>query len=114
MRILDLRGARLSSRNVRELAPRAALDISEACRQIQPLIDDVEQFGAEAVVRATEKFDGFTPSSLVVSQEEIDAAVAGLDADLRVAIETAIERVRAVSVNSLSRPSVTNFEPGAK
>nr|MBP6042953.1 histidinol dehydrogenase [Rhodoluna sp.] len=42
------------------------------------------------------------------------AAVAGLDADLRVAIETAIERVRAVSVNSLSRPSVTNFEPGAK
>lgn len=114
MRILDLRGAQLSSRNVRELAPRAALDISEACHQIQPLIDDVEQFGAEAVVRATEKFDGFSPSSLLVSQEEIDAAVAGLDADLRVAIETAIERVRAVSIDSLSQPSVTNFEAGAK
>lgn len=114
MRILDLRGARLSSTNIKDLAPRAALDISEACRQIQPLIDDVEQFGAEAVVRATEKFDGFTPSSLVVSQEEIDAAVEGLDADLREAIETAIERVRAVSIDSLSQPSVTNFEAGAK
>ena len=114
MRILDLRGVQLAANTVRQLAPRAALDIDEAARQVQPLIDDVKQFGVEAVIRATEKFDGFTPSSLLVAQEEIDTAVAGLDADLRIAIETAIARVRAVSVNSLSRESETTFEAGGK
>ena len=114
MRILDLRGAQLSLKELAELAPRAALDISEAAIQIQPLIEDVRQFGADAVIRATEKFDGFTPSSLLVSQDEIDAAVSGLDASLRTAIETAIERVRSVSIDSLSRPSETHFEAGGK
>jgi histidinol dehydrogenase len=114
MRILDLRGAQLSLKEVAELAPRAALDISEAAIQIQPLIEDVRQFGADAVIRATEKFDGFTPSSLLVSQDEIDAAVRGLDAALRTAIETAIERVRAVCNDSLAHPSETHFEAGGK
>lgn len=114
MRILDLRGAQLSQKELAELAPRAALDISEAAVQIQPLIEDVRQFGADAVIRATEKFDGFTPSSLMVSQDEIDAAVRGLDSGLRSAIETAIERVRAVSNDSLSHPSETHFEAGGK
>ncbi len=114
MRILDLRGAQLSQKELAELAPRAALYISEAAVQIQPLIEDVRQFGAGAVVRATEKFDGFTPSSLMVSQDEIDDAVRGLDAGLRRAIETAIERVRAVSIDSLSHPSETHFEAGGK
>ncbi len=114
MRILDLRGAQLSQKELAELAPRAALDISEAAVQIQPLIEDVRQFGADAVIRATEKFDGFTPSSLMVSQDEIDDAVRGLDSGLRSAIETAIERVRAVSIDSLSHPSETHFEAGGK
>lgn len=114
MRSIDLRATQISLSAVRQLAPRAALDISEAARQVQPLIDDVEQHGADAVIRATEKYDGFTPSALFVSQEEIDEAVAGLDADLRTAIETAIQRVRAVSIDSLSHSSQTTFEAGGK
>lgn len=114
MRIIDLRGVSLSAKKVRELAPRAALDIAEAARQIQPLIDDVKHNGADAVIRSTQKFDGFTPSSLMVTQDEIDAAVAGLDSHLRKAIETAIDRVRVVSVNSLPSESETVFEPGGK
>lgn len=114
MRILDLRGTQLSLAAVRLVAPRAALDIEEAARQVQPIIEDVEQFGAAAVIRATEKYDGFTPSSLLVAQHEIDAAVDGLNADLRAAIETAIERVRAVSIDSLSQSAETKFEAGGK
>ena len=114
MRSIDLRGTQISLSAVRQLAPRAALDISEAARQVQPLIDDVEQHGADAVIRATEKYDGFRPTALLVSQEEIDAAVAGLDADLRTAIETAIQRVRTVSIDSLSQSSQTTFEAGGK
>ena len=114
MRSIDLRGTQISLSAVRQLAPRAALDISEAARQVQPLIDDVEQHGADAVIRATEKYDGFRPIALLVSQDEIDAAVAGLDADLRTAIETAIQRVRTVSIDSLSQSSQTTFEAGGK
>ena len=114
MRSIDLRGTQISLSAVRQLAPRAALDISEAARQVQPLIDDVEQHGADAVIRATEKYDGFRTTALLVSQEEIDAAVAGLDADLRTAIETAIQRVRTVSIDSLSQSSQTTFEAGGK
>jgi histidinol dehydrogenase len=50
----------------------------------------------------------------MVSQDEIDDAVRGLDSGLRSAIETAIERVRAVSIDSLSHPSETHFEAGGK
>lgn len=114
MRSIDLRGTQISLSAVRQLAPRAALDISEAARQVQPLIDDVEQHGADAVIRATEKYDGFRPTALLVSQDEIDVAVAGLDADLRTAIETAIQRVRTVSIDSLSQSSQTTFEAGGK
>lgn len=114
MRSIDLRGTQISLSAVRQLAPRAALDISEAARQVQPLIDDVEQHGADAVIRATEKYDGFRPTALLVSQDEIDVAVAGLDADLRTAIETAIQRVRTVSIDSLSQSSQTTFEAGGQ
>ena len=97
IRTLDLRGKRLSAVEVRDLLPRASLDIDQAAEQIRPLIDDIKSRGLAAVIEVSQKFDGFNPEPIFVAQKEIDAAVAQLDSNLRSAIEESIERVRKVS-----------------
>ena len=109
IRTLDLRGRTSSPSEIRNLVPRASLNIAEALRQIEPLVEDIRQRGAVAVREAIAKFDGFTPADLWVSSQEIETATANLDSQLRSAIETAIARVRKVSEAALPSDSATAF-----
>ena len=101
IRTLDLRGQSLSAAQIRSLLPRASLDISQAAEQIRPLLESIESNGVSAVLEAAQKFDGFNPEPLMVSQAEIDSAVSALDPELRSAIEESITRVRKVSEATL-------------
>lgn len=114
MRVLDLRGKSLSSIELNNALPRAAVDISKAIEQIQPLLLDVKNRGTEAVVDVALKFDGVDPQPLKVSPEELAAALGGLDAELRVSIEESIARVRAVSEANLPETIEVEFNQGAK
>ena len=109
IRTVDLRGQQTSPAQIRELLPRAALDISKAAAQIEPLIADVQLRGVNAVQDAAQKFDGFTPDPILVSDAEIAAAVDGLEPELRLAIEESIERVRKVSKDSMPSASKTHL-----
>ena len=113
IRTVDLRGQQTSPAQIRELLPRAALDISQAAAQIEPLIADVQSRGVNAVQDAAQKFDGFTPDPILVSDAEIAAAVDGLEPELRLAIEESIERVRKVSKDSMPSASKTQLGPDA-
>ena len=113
IRSLDLRGSKFSAVEVRKLVPRAALDISAAAKQIEPLIADVKARGVAAVAEASMKFDGFAPEPLWASKSEIADALANLDPVLRIAIETAINRVRLVSEQSMPVASSTALADGA-
>jgi len=48
---------------------------------IQAIINDVRKNGDEALRRYAEKFDGFTGAELLVTEEEISAALKSIDAD---------------------------------
>jgi histidinol dehydrogenase len=114
IRRLDLRGQQLSAANIRDLLPRASLDISQAVEQIRPLVDQIKTMGVPPVVAAAVKYDGFDPEPLLVSAEEIEAAVAALDQDLRLAIEESIARVRSVSEASLPNSVSVSLGDGAE
>lgn len=114
IRSLDLRGKQFSPAEVRRLVPRASLDIEQAAKQVEPLVADIKNRGIVAVSEASQKFDGFVPESFWVSQTELESAAANLDSQLRLAIETAISRVRVVSENAMPQSSVTAFASGAK
>lgn len=114
MRVVDLRGKSLDASIIRNLIPRASLDISQAAQQIQPLLQAISDKGLSAVIEATQKFDGFNPEPIWVSDLEIQTAVAALDPKLRVSIEESIERVSKVSRATLPEAAAVSLATGAK
>jgi len=114
MRVLDLRGQSFDADRVRTLIPRASLDIGQAAEQIRPLLQAIADQGLNAIVSAAQKFDGFDPQPLLVSEEEIASALKVLDPQLRKAIEESIERVTLVSKATMPKSSSVNLADGAK
>lgn len=90
---------------VREHLPRAEVSIESVAQGVQTLIDEVRNEGLGALKQHALRFDGVEPKSFLVQQEDLNRAVTSLDASLRSAIETAINRVRLVSESQLPTKS---------
>ncbi len=114
MRRLDLRGQSLTAQQVNQILPRAVSDIDAAVAAVEPIIQAVRQRGSEAVVEFAQKFDGLNPEPIRVTEKELTEALVGLDARLREAIETAIERVRQVSKANMPKPTTSHLAEGAE
>ena len=113
LRLLDLRESGFAAHEVNDLVPRATVDVDAALESVKPLIADVATRGLDAVVEVTLARDGVDPRPLLVSAEELGAAAAALEPSLRAAIETAIERVRAVSEANLPLDTTVELADGA-
>ncbi|SDP24430.1 histidinol dehydrogenase [Nakamurella panacisegetis] len=98
--------------NVRNMLPRAAIDVAAAVAAVAPLVDDVRKRGCPAVMEATEKFDGFRPASLRVPKEVIAAAVDALDPQVRAALLESIARTRIGHTAQVPTERVTQIAPG--
>ena len=96
LRTIDLRGARRSASELLSALPRPELDVEAAGAVVAPIIADVAERGLEAVLEATERIDGVRPEHVRVPRAALEQALAQLDPRIRSALETAIERVRAV------------------
>jgi len=112
---IDLRGRPASSLTRTELAgllPRAATDVETAVAQIRPLCEDVKRRGAEAVREYTARFDGVDLATTRVSARALDAALAGLDPQVRQALKEAIRRTRRVHGAQLPAETATQVTDG--
>ncbi len=110
---IDLRGADLSTARLRAALPRGGVDVEAALSTVRPIVDAVADRGAEAALEYGESFDGVRPSTVRVPTAELDAALAGLDRDVRAALEVAIERTRAVHADQRRSDVTTTLAPGA-
>ncbi|MET0863440.1 MAG: histidinol dehydrogenase [Nakamurella sp.] len=111
---IDLR-AGLSAMNARELRsvlPRAAVDIGSATASVAPLIDDVRQRGAAAVLDAAERFDGVRPVSLRVPDDVIVASLSAVTPAVRAALTESIRRARIGHTAQLPIEKVTEIAEG--
>ncbi|CAB4956062.1 unannotated protein [freshwater metagenome] len=113
MRRLDLRGRKLSVKDVTELLPRAVNDIETSLKSVLPIIDQVRDLGESALVELAQRFDEIDPRPIRVGQEELDRALAELAAPLREAIETAITRVRLVAETNMPKDTSVTLGTGA-
>ncbi len=115
IREIDL-SARLtsaSSRNeIRDLIPRATLDVAGAMRDVQGIIDQVRTGGVNALLDLGEKFDGIRPSSLRVNASDISSALANLDEKVKHALLLSIERIKKVHQEQLRDEKTVNVIPG--
>ena len=109
IRRIDLRGTNVEPRSV---LPRAAIDVEQATATVLPIIDDVRERGADAVLDWTERLDGVRPPCLRVPVSAIDAAVAALDPEVREALEEAIRRARLVHADQRRVDVTTVVVPG--
>jgi len=114
LRILDLRGKALTNQLVNAHVPRASVDISDAIKQISPLIEDVRTRGVDAVVQVTKERDGVDPNPLKVSAAELAQALETIPAELKSAIEESINRVFKVSRANLPANTSVALADGAQ
>ncbi|MGW4930367.1 histidinol dehydrogenase [Agromyces sp. NPDC004153] len=113
LRTIDLRGTRPSVSELLALVPRAAMDVSAAYDIARGLIEDVRRDGSVALLDQADRFDGGRPPTVRVPADELAAARDELAPDVRHAVESTIERVRAASAAQVPAPVVTRLGDGA-
>ena len=115
LRRIDLRGrppSSLSRTQLEGVLPRAATDVETAVARVRPICDDVRSRGADAVREYTARFDGVDLATTRVPRQALEAALAGLDPDVRAALEEAARRTRRVHGAQIPAEIVTRVTGG--
>jgi histidinol dehydrogenase len=110
---IDLRGAELTAARLRAALPRGGADVESVLSQVRPIVQAVAERGAEAALEYGASFDGVRPPGVRVPDAALEAALAGLDGDVRDALQVMIERTRAVHADQRRTDVTTVLGPGA-
>jgi len=113
LRRIDLRGTTLSAAGLRTALPRGGVDVDTVVPTVRPIIEAVAQRGAEAALEYGASFDGVRPERVRVPADQLAAALSELPADVRSALEVAIDRARAVHADQRRTDTTTTLAPGA-
>ncbi|MEN9953708.1 MAG: histidinol dehydrogenase, partial [Actinomycetota bacterium] len=112
MRVLEITGP-ITQDQIRDALPRASVSVEKALETVLPLIQDVKINSLSAILNQAERFDGVRTESVRVPQSTLDSSVSQLSPELRAAIETAIERVRNVSLAGVPQGFEVSLGEGA-
>ncbi len=110
--VTDLRTRSLGAAELTAALPRAELDVAAAAEAVRPVVEDVAARGAEAVLEASERFDGIRPAHLRVPGEAIERALEELDPAIRAALEESIARVRKADAAQVRPAESVEVVPG--
>lgn len=109
---LDLRGTAPTRARLRAELPRGGVDVDAVLAQVAPVVEDVRERGSASVMDLSERFDGVRPQSIRVPRVQLDKALAELEPDVRVALETSIDRARTVHAAQRRTDVTTEVVPG--
>ena len=107
IRTVDLRGKVLTKAGYLSELPRASLDVAEAMRLIEPILERVKNGNEADLIALAQEFDGVTPLSIRVPAAALHAALTALDPGIRAALELSIERVRKVHNDQVREDTTT-------
>ncbi len=107
IRTVDLRGRVLTKAGYQSELPRAALDVAEAMRLIEPILDRVKNGNEDDLIALAQEFDGVTPPSIRVPRAALESALASLAPGIRAALELSIDRVRKVHLDQVREEKTT-------
>src|SRR6476646_5620074 len=110
---IDLRNRSLSAAQLRAALPRGGVDVDAVVPKVRPIVDAVAGRGADAALEYGQSFDGVRPATVRVPAAELDAALTALHADVRAALQVAIDRARAVHADQRRTDTPTTLAPGA-
>ena len=76
-----------------QLSQRPTQSLEEIEKVVSPILDDIKLRGDAALFEYAEKFDKARISNLLVTEEEITAAIASIDVGLKNAIDIAYNNI---------------------
>lgn len=79
---------------------------------VSSVIEKVREEGDKALIELTEKFDGVTPDSIRVSEQEIEAASARLSEKMKQALEQAYKNISVFHKAQKPQPLRVETQPG--
>ncbi len=105
---------RLEARHAPDAGALRALVAQEAhvAGAVAAIVEDVRTGGDAALAGYVERFDATGGAPVRVSEEELDDALAALDADVRRGLEVAIANVGAVAAAGLGEPTEVRLPEG--
>ena len=112
MRLVDLRGQRLSKAGYSQAIPRAALDVAEAMKLVEPILLRVKNGTEEDLIALAQEFDRVTPPSIKVPRAELTKALEELDPAIRSALEISAQRIRKVHEDQRRSETTTKVVDG--
>jgi histidinol dehydrogenase len=110
---IDLRNRSMSAAQLRAALPRGGVDVDAVVPKVRPIVDAVAERGADAALEYGQSFDKVRPATVRVPVGELEAALTALDADVRTALQVAIDRARAVHADQRRTDTTTTLAPGA-
>lgn len=110
---IDLRHRTLSAAQLRAALPRGGVDVDAVVPKVRPIVDAIAERGAEAALEYGAQFDGIRPDAVRVPTAALHAALDELDADIRAALQVAIDRTRTVHADQRRTDTTTELAPGA-
>ena len=112
MRLVDLRGQRLSKAGYSQAIPRAALDVAEAMKLVEPILFRVKNGNEADLIALAQEFDRVTPPSIKVPRAELTKALKELDPAIRSALEISAQRIRKVHEDQRRSETITKVVDG--
>jgi histidinol dehydrogenase len=112
MRLVDLRGQRLSKAGYSQAIPRAALDVAEAMKLVEPILLRVKNGNEADLIALAQEFDRVTPPSIKVPRAELTKALKELDPAIRSALEISAQRIRKVHEDQRRSETTTTVVDG--
>ena len=112
MRLVDLRGQRLSKSGYNSAIPRAALDVAKAMKLVEPILARVKNGNESDLIALAKEFDGVAPLQIRVPREALTKALKELDPQIRTALEISAERIRKVHNDQRRTESITKVVDG--
>lgn len=110
---IDLRGTELTAARLRAALPRGGVDVESVLPEVRPIVAAVAERGAQAALEYGAAFDRVRPPAVRVPGAALEAALSGLDAEVRDALLVMIERTRAVHADQRRADVTTTLGPGA-
>lgn len=105
LRVIDLRGRKLTTSQLRRVIPRGGVSVASVVEKVAPIVSDIQHRGAEAALDYCEQFDGIRPDAVRVPEQALHDALEQLDPQVKHSIETSIARVRKVHAEQNQIPT---------
>jgi histidinol dehydrogenase len=108
----DLRSGLPARAELRDVMPRAEVNVDAVLEQVRPIVEAVARRGVDAAMELAERFDRVRPDSVRVPAEALARALDELDPAVRAALSTSIERARIVHADQRRSDVVTKVATG--